>query len=383
MNLVLANARVVTPDAVLDRGSVEVAGDRVTAVGHGDPAPPGSLDLGGRWLVPGFVDMHVHGGGGAAFDDGDQEAAHRVVAAHRAHGTTTMLASVVTGPLDAMATAVASLADLVQDGLVAGVHLEGPFLSRARSGAHDPGLLRTPDAADVDRLLAAGRGAVRMVTLAPELDGGLDAVRRVVGSGAIAAVGHTDADYDVTVAAVDAGASVATHLFNAMPSLHHRKPGPVAALLGDPRVTVEVINDGVHLHDAVVTLTLNGCGPHRAAFVTDAMAAAGAGDGQYRLAGRRVTVRGGVARLADGFSIAGSTLTTDVALRRAVHLGVDMVDAVTVASTTPARLLGLADTTGAVREGLGADLVVLDADLRVEAVMCRGQWVHGAPGMRP
>jgi N-acetylglucosamine-6-phosphate deacetylase len=378
VNTVLANARVVTPDGVLDRGSVAVNGDRIEAVRAGSEAPPDALDLDGRWLVPGFVDVHVHGGGGAAFDENSHEAARRVVATHRTHGTTTMLASVVTGPLDAMTQAVSSLADLVPEGLIAGVHLEGPFLSQARCGAHDPDLLRPPAAADVDGLLSAGRGTVRMVTLAPELDGGLEAVRRVVGAGALAAVGHSDADYDVTLAAIDAGASVATHLYNAMPSLHHRRPGPIAALVQDPRVTLELINDGVHLHEAIVTMTLGACGS-RVAFVTDAMAAAGGGDGEYRLARRRVIVRDGVARLADGDSIAGSTLTADVALRRAVHLGVDIADAVRAASTTPARLLGLAETTGAVRTGLAADLVVLDADLSVEAVMRRGEWVHSGP----
>lgn len=380
MTTLLANARVVTPDGVLDRGSVAVDGDRIEAVRRGGEAPTGALNLEGCWLVPGFVDVHVHGGGGASFDEIDQEAARRVVGTHRAHGTTTMLASVATGPLDAMTTAVASLADLVHEGLIAGVHLEGPFLSRARCGAHDPDLLRPPAAADVDRLLSAGRGTVRMVTLAPELDGGLEAVRRIVGAGAIAAVGHSDADYDLTLAAVEAGASVATHIYNAMPSLHHRRPGPVAALLQHPRVTVELINDGVHLHDAIVTMTLRGCGAERVAFVTDAMAAAGGGDGEYRLARRRVIVRDGVARLADADSIAGSTLTAEVALRRAVRLGVDIVDAVIAASTTPARLLGLAETTGAVQEGLAADLVVLDADLCVEAVMHRGEWVHRESG---
>jgi N-acetylglucosamine-6-phosphate deacetylase len=383
VNTLLANARVVTPTGVLDRGSVAIDGDRIEAVRSGGEAPSGAWNLDGRWLVPGFVDVHVHGGGGASFDEVDQEAARRVVGTHRAHGTTTMLASVATGPIDTMTDAVASLADLAHEGLIAGVHLEGPFLSRARCGAHDPSLLRLPTPADVDRLLSAGRGTVRMVTLAPELDGGLEAVRRVVGAGALAAVGHSDADYDVTLAAVDAGASVATHLYNAMPSLHHRTPGPVAALLQDPRVTVELINDGVHLHDAIVTMTLSVCGSQRVAFVTDAMAAAGGGDGEYRLAGRRVIVRDGVARLADADSIAGSTLTAEVALRRAVRLGVDMVDAVRASSTTPARLIGLAETTGAVREGLAADVVVLDADLGVEAVMRRGRWVRGVSGTRP
>lgn len=374
----LGNARVVTREGVHDPGWLEVEDGWIAAVGDGDDPLP-DVDLGGRWLVPGFVDLHAHGGGGSAFDDGDPDQVARAVATHRAHGTTTMLASLATGPLDAMTTALDRLAEPVAQGMLAGVHLEGPFLSSARCGAHDPAHLLPPRPDDVDRLLAAGRGAVRMVTLAPELDGGLEAVRRVVGAGALAAVGHTDADFDTAAAAVEAGATVATHLYNAMPPVHHRAPGPVAALLADPRVTVELVNDGVHLHDSIVKLTLSTAGADRVAFVTDAMAAAGVDDGDYLLSGRRVTVRDGVARVAGGESIAGSTLTFDTAFRRAVRGAVAITEAVEAASTTPARLLGLDDTTGSIRAGLSADLVVLDAQLRVEAVMRRGDWVGGPP----
>jgi N-acetylglucosamine-6-phosphate deacetylase len=379
---VLVGGRVVTLDGVLDPGWIRVSDDRIAEVGPGACGPHADADavtLDGRWLLPGFVDIHVHGGGGASFQSGDGDEVARVVELHRRHGATTMLASLVTAPLNAMIHGTAALAELVDDGLIAGIHVEGPFLATARCGAHDPSLLRPPDIAAVDALLTAGRGTVRMVTLAPELDGGLDAVRRLVGHGVIAAVGHTDASYPRTCEAVAAGATVATHLFNGMRGLHHREPGPVLALLEDERVTVELINDGVHLHPAVVAAVFRAAGPRRIALITDAMAAAGAGDGDYTLGGRPVVVRDGVARLAagsggsDGSSVAGSMLTLDAALRNAVHAGLSVPVASQALSSTPARVLGLGGQLGAIAPGLAADLVVLNDDLTVHAVLHRGR----------
>jgi N-acetylglucosamine-6-phosphate deacetylase len=365
--MLLAGGRVIA-DGVHDPGYVEVEGGSIAAVGAGAPERPPDVDLAGRWVVPGFVDIHVHGGGGASFQDGEAE---RVVDFHRRHGTTTLLASLMTAPLDALAGAAEALCEPVRAGVVAGIHLEGPFLAPARCGAHDPALMRPPVAEDLDRLLAAG--PVRMVTLAPELEGGADAVTRVVAAGAVAAVGHTDASYELTQAAVDAGATVATHLFNGMTPMHHRRPGPALALLEDERVVVELIADGVHLHPAVVRAVFAAVGADRVALVTDAMAGAGMGDGEFLLAGRRVTVADGVALL--GGSLAGSTLTQDAALRNAVRAGVPLEDAVTALTATPARVLGLGDRLGSLAPGRSADLVVLDGDLRAVAVMARGEWV--------
>jgi N-acetylglucosamine-6-phosphate deacetylase len=273
---------------------------------------------------------------------------------------------------------VRALRPLVDERVLAGVHLEGPWLSLEHRGAHDAALLQAPDAAALDRLLAAGGGSVKMVTLAPELPGGLELVRRTVAAGALAAVGHTGATYAQARAAFAAGARVATHLHNAMRALHHREPGPAVAALEDDRVTIELINDGVHLHDAVTRLAFGVAGPARTAFITDAMAAAGMPDGDYELGALAVRVQDGVARLAEGGSIAGSTLTMDVALRRAVQvLGLPIADAARAAATTPARVLGL--STGALEPGLDADLVVLDADLAVTAVMVRGEPVAPRP----
>ncbi|HSI94011.1 MAG TPA: N-acetylglucosamine-6-phosphate deacetylase [Jiangellaceae bacterium] len=375
---VLAGGRLVTPDGVLENGWLRTAGRTIAAVGSGAPPGPADLDVAGAWVVPGFVDIHVHGGGGASYLAGDPQRAAAVASLHRRHGTTTTLASLVTAEPARLARAVAGLAEVVDDGLLAGIHLEGPFLAAERRGAHDPALLTAPEPGLVDMLLTAGRGTVRMVTLAPELPHGVSAVRRLADAGVVAAVGHTDATYEQTRTAIDAGATVATHLFNAMRPLHHREPGPIAALLEDDRVTVELICDGVHLHPAVVRTAIAATGADRVTLVTDAMDAAGAGDGDYDLGGLAVRVTGGTARLVDGGAIAGSTLTMDRAVKFVLDAGTPMPAAVRMASTTPARLLGLADQVGELRAGLDADLVVLDADFVLRAVMSKGTWVDGA-----
>lgn len=375
--VVLAAGSVVTPDRVLCPGWVHVRNGRLVAVGEGAPPRPADRELSEGWLLPGFVDVHVHGGGGADLGTARPEDVAAATSLHRAHGTTTMLASLVTAEPATLETAVAALADLVDDGLLAGIHLEGPWLSPERAGAHDPRLLRAPDQVELGRLLSAGRGTVRVVTLAPELPGGLLAVRRIVAEGAVAAVGHTAADHDTTVRAVEAGARLATHLWNAMPPLHHREPGPVAALLAAEEVAVELVLDGVHLHPAAAALAARRAGSRRTVLVTDAIAAAGAPEGRYRLGGQDVTVTGGEAHLSGTDVIAGSTLTMDRAWRNAVEsTGFTPVEASLAASTNPARLLGLAAETGAVVPGLRADLVLLDGARQVVGVMAGGRWTR-------
>jgi N-acetylglucosamine-6-phosphate deacetylase len=309
------------------------------------------------------------------------------VAFHRTHGTTRTLVSLVTAPLPDLERQLGWIADLVadarDDARVVGAHLEGPFLSHARCGAQNPAFLRRPDRGDFQQLVAAARGTLRSVTIAPELPGALDVIRDTVAAGAVAAIGHTDATYAEAARAIAAGATLATHLFNGMRPIHHREPGPAGAALGAD-LACEVINDGVHVHPAITTLVNET--PGRLILVTDAIDAAGMGDGDVRLGGQRVQVRDGQARLETSGSLAGSTLTMDAAVRRAVlTCGLSMVDASAAASGTPARLLGQAGVFGTIEPGLAADLVVLDDQLEVAAVLAAGAWCRAvqSPVHRP
>lgn len=343
---VVAARTVVTGTTVLTDGWLVVADGRVTAVGAGPAPGPVDLDLGDATVVPGFVDLHVHGGGGGAFDDATTSRAG--IDFHRAHGTTTTLASLVTAAPDALLDSVRRLADLTERGLIAGIHLEGPWLAESRCGAHQVSELRDPDLDEVRALLAAGRDTIRMITFAPERPGALEAIRLAVDHGVVAAVGHTDAPYDLTRAAIGAGARVATHLFNAMTPIHHRDPGPVVALLEDPRVLLELVLDGVHVHPAIYRQVSSAVGPDRLVLVTDAMAAAGLPDGSYCLGALEVLVVDGQPRLADRDTIAGSTATTDQLFRHAVRFGglpwsEALLAAVRQTSANPARVLGLTD----------------------------------------
>ncbi|WP_207565766.1 N-acetylglucosamine-6-phosphate deacetylase [Mycobacteroides saopaulense] len=285
-----------------------------------------------------FFDMHVHGGGGASF--GNDPEANRIAADwHRSHGTDGLLASLVTLAPDDMLSAVEVLADMAGTAGIAGIHLEGPWLSPRYAGAHDPRLLREPDLGELERLLDAGAGHIRMVTIAPELPRAIPTIELLVERGVVAAVGHTDATYEQTLHAISAGATVATHLFNAMRPIHHREPGPIPALLESPAVTIELIADGVHIHPAIYRMVLAAVGPDRIALVTDAMCAAGMPDGAYQLGQLPVTVTCGEARLPDG-TIAGSTASMAELYRFAVAHA-DLQVATRQTSVNPRRAVGI------------------------------------------
>jgi N-acetylglucosamine-6-phosphate deacetylase len=381
--MTLANARVVTRRRVLDPGWVTVEGETILGVGAGDPPFGGDLvhDLDGSYVLPGFIDLHMHGGGGAQITTDDADEILRAVSFHRRHGTTTTLASLVTDQLDKMAASVRTIAEIIHGDAatsIAGIHLEGPFLNPAKRGSHSPEHLLAPDPVALRHLLDSGAGTIRVVTLAPELPGGMDLLRQTVGAGAIAAVGHTDATFDQARMAFASGARLATHLFNAMRDFHHREPGPAGAALANDAVICELINDGIHLHDDAVRIAVRAAGLDRIAFVTDATPAAGMANGEFRLGPVPIYARDGTVSLADG-SLAGSTLTMDAALRHAVWcVGLPITEAAIAASSTPATLLGIADRTGSIHPGKDADLVVLSDRLQVTAVVARGATVHGA-----
>jgi N-acetylglucosamine-6-phosphate deacetylase len=377
--VVIHSARLVSGADTVTDAWVRFDGDQVTARGIGDgwrdglaAASATVTDAAGRFLTPGFIDIHCHGAGGAAVDEGDA-AIETLLAVHNAHGTTRTVLSLVTASVDRLAHDLATIARFAErDPRVLGAHLEGPFLDDEFRGAHDPGLLRGADEASVDLLLAAAAGTLRQITIAPEHDGALEAIARFVAADVRVAVGHTGADFDTALAAFDAGASILTHAFNGMRGIHHRAPGPVTAAMHADHVTLEVINDGVHVHPDVVKLAFAGA-PGRVALVTDAMAATGSADGVYVLGSLEVVVTDGVARLREGGSIAGSTLTQDDALRRAVFdCGIALDEAVGALTMTPAAAIGRAGDLGRLDPGFAADAVLLDAELGVDAVWGAG-----------
>lgn len=374
MSEVIEVARAMTAEGVVEGARLVVDGERIAAVeraGSAGEAP---------WAVPGFVDTHTHGAVGHDFGDADADGVAAMLAFQRSRGATSVMASLATHTLDHMAARVALLADFVERGELVGIHLEGPFLAPERKGAHSLELLRDPDPESVATLLDAGRGCVRMVTLAPERAGAEQAMAMFARAGVRVAFGHSDADAAGCAWAVDRGATVATHLFNAMRGIHHREPGPVPGLLTDPRVMVELICDGVHLDRDVVRMALAAAGPDRVGLVTDAMAATGLADGDYSLGALTARVEDGVARIVtdDGTpgAIAGSTLTMDRAFAAVVDAGATIPDAARMAATTPARVHAL-DGVGVLAAGAYADLVLVGDDGVRRRVMRRGRWLDG------
>lgn len=369
--ILLAARRLVDGDGHDGPAWLRVSSGRIVERGDGAAPAPADVDLG--TVVPGFVDVHVHGALGTDFSTVGADPSP-VVEHHARCGSTTLVASVATSTPEATRARLRELARVVHDGGIAGVHLEGPWLSRRRRGAHDPSLLRAPDRHDVARVLEAGDGTVRMVTLAPELPGAHEVIADLVAAGATVAVGHTDADADAVRRAVDAGATAVTHLFNGMPPLHHREPGPVGVALGDPRLAVEIIADGHHVADEVVDLARRAAAG-RLCLVSDAMAATGLGDGRYTVGASPVVVEDGVARLADRSSLAGSTVPVGGAVARLLGRGAPVPEIVSSTSTVPARTVGLPGL--GLRAGERADLVELTVD-GVRRVMRGGAWLPPA-----
>jgi N-acetylglucosamine-6-phosphate deacetylase len=402
----VVRGRLVRPASVVDDGVVVASGGRITfagslaeavATGYGpavEQVPPAPE----TYVLPGLVDLHNHGGGGASFPDvASAEEAMAGVLEHRRHGTTSLLASLVTAQPEVLLERAAVLAGLAEAGEIEGLHAEGPFISHRRRGAHNPADLQEGSVDLVRDLAAAARGYLRTMTVAPEVPGvtGPGGVAEaLVAAGVLPSLGHTDGSTEqaealieqVTAALAAAGGTfgpmTATHLFNGMRPLHHRKPGPIAACLaaasrGD--MVVELIGDGVHLDAATVRSVFDMVGGEHVLLVTDAMAAAGVADGRYELGPMAVVVLDGVARVATDVSgspdegpIAGGTAHLVDVVRRAVAGGVSLTDAVRSATAVPARVLGLAGEVGCLDPGARADVLVTDADLRPVRVLRHG-----------
>ena len=294
-------------------------------------------------LIPGFVDIHCHGGGGKYFAGLNDSEIAQVISTHRAGGTVAGLASLVTEPIENLIAQIKRLVPFAQRNEIAGIHLEGPYLSHARCGAHDPNLLRTPTIAEVQTLLDAGQGFIKMITIAPELDGALEVIELLSKSGVIAAIGHSQSDAATAQKAIDRGASVVTHFNNAMPKVVDGPGTMNSAVLNELRASLELILDGEHIATSVVREIFEAA-PNRIVMITDAMSAASSTDGTYQIANLEVNVKDGVARLASNGTLAGSTLTMAKAFNHALNeIGISITEAVHAASTLPALILGRSD----------------------------------------
>ncbi|WP_142058267.1 N-acetylglucosamine-6-phosphate deacetylase [Pseudarthrobacter sp. B4EP4b] len=395
----ILRGRIVATSMDIDDGLVAVAEGLITYAGPASefPGDPGAAAVPGRVLLPGLVDLHCHGAHGSDFAEGSEEGARAAATYLHSRGTTTLLASLVTGAPADLVRNLKVLRSLAEEGLIAGSHLEGPFLSGDQCGAHDPALLLEPDLDLAGELLEAAGPTLASLTLAGELPGASGLADLLTARGVIPSLGHTAADHagaasfleraaaglasDPSVGGLGSGRRrpTVTHLFNAMPSMHHRAPGPVSACLSAARAgkaVVELIADGVHLAPETVKTVFELVGAENIALVTDSMAATGLADGQYRLGTLAVTVEGGVARMDSTGAIAGGTATLLDVVRSAVAAGVSLQDAVRSAASVPAGVLGLSGQVGDLRAGMPADVLVVDAELNLAGVLRRGEWVN-------
>lgn len=383
--LLLTNGRVVRADSVVEPGWISLSDGVIEALGEGRPEPAlydgrEQLDVEGRVVLPGFIDVHVHGAVGHEVMDGAIAGLHDMSRFFAAHGVTSFLATTWTASTDDTLRALTAVAEAGGSPLpgaqLLGAHMEGPYLSRAKCGAHDPGQVRAPDVDEACRFFDAG--PVRLITLAPELARARDLVDLCLERGIRVSVGHTEASFEQVVTAARWGARHLTHTFNAMPPLHHREPGPVGAAIMLPELLAELIADNHHVHPALLKTFLRAKGADGVVLITDALRPTGLGPGEYTIGGRPVRVADGVVRLADG-TIAGSVLTMDRALRNLADAdGRSAEHLWRTTSRNAAIAAGVEDRKGTIEVGMDADLVVIDPDVAVQLTIVGGRVVHRA-----
>jgi N-acetylglucosamine-6-phosphate deacetylase len=383
---VIYASRILTPQEELRDCVIVVEAGRITGIGHRDEVhiPPGAKDYvaSGMTVVPGFVDVHIHGAGGHDVMEAEAAALDKITATVARFGTTSMVATTVTAPVEATCKSLEGIAQYIRahesaadntrfGADILGIHLEGPFINPARRGVHPTDAILDPSVEVFEKFRTAAGNLIKIITIAPEMPGALKLIAAAIADGIVVGMGHTDADYEQARAAVAAGARHAVHVYNAMRPFGHRDPGVISAILTDADVTAEIIADGVHVAGPAIQVLLGTKGFDTVLLVSDGTAATGMRDGTYKLGGFDVDVRDGVVRNSEG-KLAGSTLTIDRAIRYLVDLGVPAVDAIRMATILPARRLGLAGKKGIIAVGADADLVVLTPDLHVAGVMTRG-----------
>lgn len=378
--LAVVNGAVLTPLETITDGVVLVSGGKVVRVGARSKVevPAGSrlVDAEGGFVVPGFIDLHVHGGAGCDAMDGTWGAIAAMAQFHARHGTTSMLPTTVSfsrqGLLGVLTGVSAAVGASDRGANVLGIHLEGPYISGEQKGAHSPDQIRPPSVKEFLELLVASQRTVRMITFAPELQGAWDLVGECVRNKVVPSVGHTNATYAQTMATFKIGVKHASHVFNSMRGLQQREPGVVGAVLASSQVTAQLIADGIHVHPAVMRMIVILKGANRIALITDAISATGSEKPTSKLGSMSVTVKDGVPRLDSGV-IAGSILTMDEAVRNMVQkVNVPLHEAVRMATLTPAQSIGIDGAKGSLEPGKDADLLVLTRDLNVRTVVIAG-----------
>lgn len=361
--MIINATKALIGDAIQNNVSIEYNNGVITSIDTNSSLSPTISGI----LLPGFVDIHCHGGGGYYFSALDPDQINTVLATHAAHGTTSMLASLVSEPINSLIGQIKALLPFIDKSPIKGIHLEGPYLAHSHCGAHDPALLRLPSIDELKLLIDASESQIRMVTIAPELEGAISAIEFLISKGITVALGHTGADAATTRAAIAAGASIITHFNNGMPKLGSQNNISTVSL-GDPTISLELILDGIHLSNAE-TKTILAAAPHRLIAITDAMSAAGIGDGDYTIGKLEVKVEAGIARLASNGLLAGSTLTMGrVFLNLINNFGFSIADAVHATSTLPAKRIGISNI-GVIEVGKRADFIELSAEDRIKPLV--------------
>lgn len=382
MRICIRGGSIITPAQTLNDAAIIIENGKIAAVENRrqialDPPETEVIDANGLLVLPGLIDIHVHGGAGSDTMDATPQALAAMSAFFLRHGVTSYLPTTITNQIELIDRALENVSQnlMAENGArPLGVHMEGPYLTKDYRGAQPLDWLCNPEPHQYRRWLDTG--IVRSVTLAPELPHALEFIREGAARGVRFSAGHTAATYMQMQQAADAGLSLTTHTFNGMPGLHHREPGVVGAALSDERIFCEAIADGVHIHPAVLRMLVRAKGIERVVLVTDAMRAAGLADGEYDLGGQQVSVREGVARTAAG-GLAGSTLTLDTAVRNILEFaGLTLNQAVAMATTTPAAALGLSGRKGIIQPGADADIILVDANLDVKAALVGGKRVN-------
>lgn len=369
--MIVRAKQLITSSEVMDDVDIHISKGKISGISESSDV---SAEITSEIVVPGFVDIHCHGGDGFHFFDSNPKAAQHSANFHLKHGTTSIIASFIAAPIPELRKQIKSLVGQLPLLNIVGIHLEGPYLSEIYCGAHNPQFLSSPNISEIDDLLVDGDGWVRMITFAPELDGAMQSIKYLHSKGIIAAIGHSDADELVTKSAIDAGARVVTHFFSAMRPIHHRIGGMTLTSLFDERVYLELILDNVHIATNAIAIPLH-FATERIIGITDALSVAGQPDGDYTLGTTEVEVRNSIAKIKGRDLLAGSTLTMDKSFKSAVNkLGLSPIQAVRAFSTRPAQIFGLSNV-GNIEEGMDADLVLLNKEYDLQQVIFKGSLV--------